>query len=614
MTVFNIKSALVLLMAGFMLSILPSLSHAISNRERSFRTEKYGTMALKVKDLSNHQTVGECPVYTALTKFTPYPKLEVHMPESSLLDIEPEIAFKAGSARFALEGYGSGVDNVPPFSLHDALPKARIASRHSVINIEFFSLNNASGRLVKRLKIYLARYAKQKLSTDIPFVDLLCLEQVQSNINRSLKTTNILDDYSLRVVGVESPDNAFVYSYNPATNRSGNYPLIESKNSGVVAQPREPLFAIDRTGHVAKAYSSNGNDTKGTYLRLFDPTGGEVFVKPVPKDRQVVDIGNGTPDLVFFSAGKLAVHTWSDFSEATSLFNYQGDIVSEKVLDVGEVVWFEKLFVDDPKDGYYLGGEVWGGSCMVKGTYIDFWGSYGHIRRIPSDNEVSLFSDWSNRPDSITLTPIIKPLPGKQFPWETWIDTEYGFNLSCFEPSILNAVTDKSSNVYVLYKLALSTIVSDANKDWPSPEIYQIQKISSSGELLWQKTVSGRSFDEYFDVSYEFPGLVPVSFNWIKDREIMVLLGKVAGPGKVNRYGKSHYLAIFIDRDGHVKNTQELGYLLPASERFAPNRSDVVTNTDKHQLYFISEKSPEQAVSNEHWLTTLNVQFGAYCN
>ena len=84
-----------------------------------------------------------------------------------------------------------------------------------------------------------------------------------------------------------------------------------------------------------------------------------------------------------------------------------------------------------------------------------------------------------------------------------------------------------------------------------------------------------------------------------------MVVGKVL---KGTKSGKSRYFAIFIDREGNVVNAQALGYLLPAGERFAPYRSNTVSDNGQGRLYFFGEKSTDLSPKNEHWLTTVNVK------
>jgi hypothetical protein len=586
-----------LLLIGFVLFALPALVYANPNIHRQNRRERCGTISLKIVDRSTQQSVGNCPLYSSLSQFTPSPKIELHLPNSGILDLEPAIAFKAGSVRFSLDGYGSGVDNVAPFTLLDALPNAQITPGHAVVNVEFFSSNNAHGRLIKSLRVYLARYTEEEHSTGIPIVRLMCLERVQSETPTRLSTTAILEDGSLRAIATDDPKNGFIFGYSPDTSKGVKYPLMPSAEGDEPDVNETPLFAIDGTGYVSETYLGK----RSTFVRFFDPTGNELMVKPLIRADYEVSI----PMMTFFFPEGFGVRTWGENSEGESRFNYNGDTVAEKLFE-GTIERHERLYVNDPNDGYYIQGLYWFVFCDVKGSDTSFGGAHPYIRRVATDSEISI--GYGTAPYT-ELAPILPLLSDNHFfPWEETQfggpDLYYGFNRACFQHSITGIETDNSSNAYVLYSLNSYNFM---NESWPSAKITQLQKISPDGRLLWQKTLSGELWDQYFNVSYEFPGLVPVSLNWIKDRDILIIIGKAPGSGKLDQSGKSHYLAIFLDKEGTVINTQELGYLLPESDILAPHRSNAVTNPEKHQYYSLSEKLTTQSSSNEHWLTTLHV-------
>jgi hypothetical protein len=308
--------------------------------------------------------------------------------------------------------------------------------------------------------------------------------------------------------------------------------------------------------------------------------------------------------LTFFFSGGFAARSYGPYGRGETRYNYNGKVIDESHF-MGSIDSFEQMYIDDPNDGYYIKGIGWFVFCDTVDS-IGAGGAIPYIRRVKADSEISLMTSSDDM--FRDLTPTLPPLPGKRFPWEDTrfpVNSQYGFEPACFSHTVINAEVDYASNVYVLYTLRTSPFLEEK---WPPTSIYQIQKLSPSGELLWQRTLNGEHWSEYFNVVYDLPGLIPVSLNWIDDRDSLIMIGKVPGAKNPDLQTESHYYAIFMNKEGGFLNVQELGYSLPLADTFAPNRANIVANDRNNSLAIFSDTNDGSSDAKEHWLTTIFTQ------
>jgi hypothetical protein len=148
----------VILQFCMFLVLIATFPNAQAQQERGRLRYNREPLTLEVYNRSQKHLIGSCLIPSSNSEYTSYPLIEAHLPSQNSLDLVLQGKFVVGSVRFSGPGIRSGVDNVPPFRLLDAVPSAGKVSKYVTVMVEFYTRDNADGRLLRRMKIYLNRF------------------------------------------------------------------------------------------------------------------------------------------------------------------------------------------------------------------------------------------------------------------------------------------------------------------------------------------------------------------------------------------------------------------------------------------------------------------------
>lgn len=428
---------------------------------------------------------------------------------------------------------------------------------------------------------------------DRPFVELICSDRVKKSTSGRIDQIKLLKDGRLRALAIEGADRASLLDLGTKDSALKELPLLVRRDSELTAS--QSLYAIDPGGYISALYESS-NFLGNAYMRLFDPNGKQRFEKVLQK----AAINDVIPMMNFFSPNGIGARTYGSVGHSETRFDFNGAVIKRDQQE-GEIEWYDNRYIDDPQNGYYLQGLHWFVFCEM-GTGESPGGTYPYLRRVDNDSDISLY------PFSQPLTylaPHLDARPGTRFPWEdpSYPVGDYGFERACFNHTIFATEVDSDSNVYVLFGLRSASYLEG---NWPVAEIFLLQKISPSGQLLWEKTLNGTEvWSDYFFLEYDYPGLIPQSINWVRGRDLLMLIGKIPAAADSSENKRDEYRAIFINTLGQVLHVQKLGYVLPFTDQSTPRRSNLVSNTDSSVLFQIRDRESFSKNGNEYRLNML---------